>query len=149
MEIHLVLIIRLQNKMFVTDCLVGTATFTPESANHEADLKGKAGTLQLRAIAGLCNAAEFDAASAKLPLHERIIFGDATDQAILRLSESLGPVSDLRHLWKKTYELAFSSKNKFMIRTFSLAEPEGLGLALSPAETQEFKQADVYVLMQT
>jgi sodium/potassium-transporting ATPase subunit alpha len=46
-------------------------------------------------------------------------------------------------LWKKTYELAFSSKNKFMIRTFSLAEPEGLDLALSPAETQEFKQADV------
>ena len=129
--------------MFVTDCLVGTATFTPESA------KGQAGTLQLRAVAGLCNAAEFDAASAKLPLHERIIFGDATDQAILRLSESLGPVSDLRHLWKKTYELAFSSKNKFMIRTFSLADPEGLDLALSPAETQEFKQADVYVLMQT
>jgi sodium/potassium-transporting ATPase subunit alpha len=126
-----------KNKMFVTDCLVGTATFTPESA------KGQAGTLQLRAVAGLCNAAEFDAASAKLPLHERIIFGDATDQAILRLSESLGPVSDLRHLWKKTYELAFSSKNKFMIRTFSLAEPEGLDLALSPAETQEFKQADV------
>ena len=51
-------------------------------------------------------------------------------------------------MWKKTYELAFNSKNKFMIKTFSLAEPEGLDLALSPAEAKEFKQ-DVYVMMQT
>ncbi|OXV12000.1 hypothetical protein Egran_00239 [Elaphomyces granulatus] len=133
-----------KNKMFVTDCLVDTATFTPESARHETVIEGKAaGTRQLRAVTGLCNAAEFDATSAKLPLHERIIYGDATDQAILRLSETLGSVVDLRHMWKKTYELAFNSKNKFMIRTFSLAEPEGLDFALSPAEAKEFKQADV------
>ncbi|OXV11847.1 hypothetical protein Egran_00391 [Elaphomyces granulatus] len=130
-----------KNKMFVTDCLVDTATFIVESARREKSLKEEAaGTLQLRAVAGLCNAAEFDAASAKLSLHERSIYGDATDQAILRLSESLGPVADLRQMWKKTYELAFNSKNKFMIRTFSLAEPEGLDLALSPAEAKEFKQ---------
>jgi sodium/potassium-transporting ATPase subunit alpha len=135
--------------MFVTDCLVDTATFTPESTKHEAVPKGKVGICQLRAVAGLCNAAEFDAASAKLPLYERVIYGDATDQAILRLSESLGPVSDLRHMWKKTYELAFNSKNKFMIRTFSPAGPGGLDLVLSSAEAQEFKQADVYVLVQT
>ena len=135
--------------MCVSDCLVDTATFTPELARHETALKGKAaGTRQLRAVAGLCNAAEFSSASANFPLDERVIYGDATDQAILRLSESLGSVSDLRHTWKKTYELAFSSKNKFMIRTFSLVGPEGLNLALSPAETQGFKQADVYVLMQ-
>jgi sodium/potassium-transporting ATPase subunit alpha len=149
LPVFFILIIRLQNKMFVTDCLVDTTTFIVESARHEKSLKEEeAGTLQLRAVAGLCNAAEFDAASAKLPLHERSIYGDATDQAILRLSESLGPVADLRQMWKKTYELAFNSKNKFMIKTFSLAEPEGLDLALSPAEAKEFKQ-DVYVMMQT
>ncbi|KAL1980779.1 hypothetical protein VTN96DRAFT_3549 [Rasamsonia emersonii] len=129
--------------MFVTDCAISTATFTPESARDEMVVKGKAsGTHQLRTMAGLCNAAEFDAASTQLPLHERPIYGDATDQAILRFSEGLGPVSDLRRLWKKTYELAFNSKNKFMIRTFSVVDSNGLGLALSAAEAVQFKPED-------
>jgi sodium/potassium-transporting ATPase subunit alpha len=129
--------------MFVTDCSIFTAEFTPQSAIDDMASKGKAsGVHQLRAIAGLCNAAQFDAASMKVPLHERPIYGDATDQAILRFSEALGPVSDLRQLWKKTYELAFNSKNKFMIRTFSLAEPDGLGLALSTAEESQFGPDD-------
>lgn len=94
--------------------------------------KGKAsGTHQLRAMAGLCNAAEFDAATMELPIYERTVYGDATDQAILKFSEHLGPVSELRQLWKKTYELAFNSKNKFMIRTFSLATTKGVGLEVS------------------
>src|SRR5271163_4422952 len=118
--------------MFVTECSIFTTNFTPQSARDDMVAKSKAsGVHQLRALAGLCNAAEFDAASTDVPLHERPIFGDATDQAILRFSESLGSVSDLRRLWKKTYELAFNSKNKFMIRTFSLAEPQGLEVALS------------------
>jgi sodium/potassium-transporting ATPase subunit alpha len=130
--------------MFVTDCAISTSTFnSPTSARDEMVLKGKAtGIHQLRAISGLCNVAEFDAAADHLPLHERPIFGDATDQAILRFSEVLGSVSELRLLWKKTYELAFNSKNKFMIRTFALAESKGLGLALSPAESMQFKQGE-------
>ena len=76
------------------------------------------GVHQLRALSGLCNAAEFDAAASKLPLHDRPIFGDATDQAILRLSETLGSVSALRQMARRVYELAFNSKNKFMIRVF-------------------------------
>jgi sodium/potassium-transporting ATPase subunit alpha len=130
--------------MFVTDCSIFTDNFTPESARDDMVAKSKAsGAHQLRAMAGLCNAAEFDAASAKVPLHKRPIYGDATDQAILRFSESLGSSSDLRQLWKKTYELAFNSKNKFMIRTFSLAESEGLGVALSAAEESEFQADDL------
>lgn len=101
------------------------------------------GICQLRAVAGLCNSSEFDAASMKLPLLERTIFGDATDQAILRFSESLGPVSELHRLWKKTYELAFNSKNKFMIRTYLSVIPQGLDIALSPAERENFGSADM------
>jgi sodium/potassium-transporting ATPase subunit alpha len=107
-------------------------------------VKGKSsGIHQLRAMSGLCNAAEFDAAALNLPLHERPIFGDATDQAILRLSETLGSVANLRQMWKRTYELAFNSKNKFMIRTFTLNESSGLGLALSPAESINFRPEDI------
>jgi sodium/potassium-transporting ATPase subunit alpha len=101
---------------------------------------------QLRSIAGLCNASEFDAATNDLPLHERRINGDATDQAILRFSESLGPVSELRQVWKKTFELAFNSKNKYMIRTLELVQEKGLELALSSTEAASFRPEDTYVL---
>lgn len=134
----------LQNKMFVTDCSITDTTFSPETARDDMVSKGKAsGVHQLRAMAGLCNAAEFDAASMKLPLHERQIYGDATDQAILRFSESLGPVSELNQLWKKNFQLAFNSKNKFMIRTFSIVEAQGLELALSAAEESQWKSNDM------
>lgn len=93
---------------------------------------------QLRVVAGLCNAGEFDVASAHLPLNKRKINGDATNQATLRFSESLGSVSELRRMWKKNFELAFNSNNKFMIRVLALAEPEGLNLALSAQEAQGF-----------
>jgi sodium/potassium-transporting ATPase subunit alpha len=103
---------------------------TPESARdemikHRHEGNGVNAVDQLRAIAGLCNSGEFDAASQHLPLHDRKINGDATDQAVLRLSESLGSVSELRRMWKKTFELAFNSKNKYMIRVLALAEEEG------------------------
>jgi len=97
---------------------------------------------QLRSIAGLCNAGEFDASTMKLPLHERKINGDATDQAILRFSESLGPVSELRQMWKKTFELAFNSKNKYMIRTLELVQENGLELALPSTEASTFRFQD-------
>lgn len=105
-------------------------------------LKGKASAIhQLRAVAGLCNAAEFDATTMNLPIHERKVIGDATDQAILRFSEGLGPVSELRSMWKKTYDLVFNSKNKFMVRTFSLVGGE-FGHAMSPAELTKFGRDD-------
>ncbi|KAI9825267.1 MAG: hypothetical protein M1832_001301 [Thelocarpon impressellum] len=137
-----------KNKMYVTECSVGTKEMTPETARDAmmADRRD-AGIVnncidQLRAIAGLCNAGEFDAATLKLPLHERKINGDATDQAILRFSEGLGAVAELKSLWRKTFELAFNSKNKFMIRTFSLAEAEGLDVALPVGEASQFKPED-------
>ena len=132
------LLIFAQNQMFATECCVGSKTMTPEEAqNFMIQSEGTTNSVsQLRSLAGLCNAGEFDAATLHLPLSERKIAGDATDQAVLRLSESLGPVRDLHLLWKKTFELAFNSKNKFMIRTLALANPAGLDLALSPAEAK-------------
>jgi sodium/potassium-transporting ATPase subunit alpha len=54
-----------------------------------------------------------------VPISDRKVNGDATDQAVLRLSESLGSVSELRRDFKKVFEIAFNSKNKFMIRLMS------------------------------
>lgn len=146
-----------KNKMFVTECSIGMHNMTPESARDEMMLSSEDterrqpsnAVTQLRSVAGLCNSGEFDAATSKLPIHERKINGDATDQAVLRFSETLGPVSELRQMWKKTFELAFNSKNKYMIRTFQLEQTEGLGLALSDPETATFRDEDTYVCQLT
>ena len=131
--------------MFATECCVGSKSMTPEEARDFMIKTGSSNNSvsQLRALAGLCNAGEFDVATANLPLSERKIAGDATDQAVLRLSESLGPVRDLHLLWKKTFELAFNSKNKFMIRTLALADSAGTELALAPAEAKAWNSDDI------
>lgn len=135
--------------MYVTECSIATETMTPETARDKMisdreDSRANA-IEQLRAIAGRCNSGEFDTSTNNLPLHERKINGDATDQAVLRFSESLGPVTELRQSWRKTFELAFNSKNKFMIRMLSLVSSEGLEVALSSTEAANFKNTDAYV----
>jgi sodium/potassium-transporting ATPase subunit alpha len=136
-----------KNKMYVTECSIGTYSMAAESARdkmiqHSHEDRGSNAVAQLRTVAGLCNAGEFDAATTHLPLHERKILGDATDQAVLRFSESLGPVSELRRMWKKTFELAFNSKNKYMIRTLGLVDKDGLALALPALEAATFRPDD-------
>lgn len=113
-----------KNKMVVTDICCGDKTYTVDEARKEmaaadfpdGNIPRPVAIDQLRIVGGLCNSGEFDAATMNLPIAERKINGDATDQAILRLSESFGPVSDLRLEWKRTFEIAFNSKNKFMVR---------------------------------
>lgn len=134
--------------MYVTECCIGTNTMTPEAARddliHQRQSKsGRNASEQLRAIAGLCNSGEFDAATNELPLHECKINGDATDQAVLRFSESLGPVTELKNMWRKNFELAFNSKNKFMIRTLSLVEETGGNIVLPGLEAREFSYDDM------
>ena len=118
--------------MVVTDLYAGDEEFTPRAAQDFLAAKEHANGPKkaeyedvldhLRVIGGLCNSGEFDAAAMHLPLADRKIHGDATDQAILRLSESLGSVADLRQQWKKVFEIAFNSKNKFMARVMAPVE---------------------------
>ena len=128
--------------MYVTEYSISDRKFTLSLATEGP---GGNAIQQLRTIAGMCNSGEFDAATANLPLPERKINGDATDQAILRFSECVGPISELRQCWKKEFELAFNSKNKFMIRILSLVEPGGLKFALSPSEAATFTSQHVSV----
>ncbi|KAI1642738.1 calcium ATPase [Daldinia loculata] len=139
-----------ENRMTVTECTIGTHTITVEGAEDELDTSTApavagmvtTGVDQVCAIAGLCNAAEFDAATMDLPIEQRRVFGDATDQAVLRFSERFGSVQQLRQSWQKTYELAFNSKNKFMVRTFSMFRKDCLKATLSEAEAEDFHSGD-------
>lgn len=135
--------------MFVTGCSIATTTMTPEEARdkivmHKNDTNTAGNAVdQLRVLAGLCNSGEFDATTCHLPLNERKINGDATDKAVLRFSESLGETAYLRRLWKKEFELAFNSKNKFMIRTYSLLEAEALKYSVSSSEESHYNSDDM------
>jgi sodium/potassium-transporting ATPase subunit alpha len=134
--------------MYVTEAAIASFNMTSEGARDEMIRQRDANSAQnaldqLRAIAGLCNSGEFDAATSHLPLPERKIHGDATDQAILRFSEHLGSVSQLRTMWVKNFELAFNSKNKYMIRTLFLADKTGLRLALPSDEANQFQDGDM------
>jgi len=123
-----------KNKMVVTDIYAAGQEYTPEAArNLMAEIQSEKEVTsssvesaevinQVRILGGLCNSGEFDAATMNLPIAERKINGDATDQAVLRLSESLGSVLELRRDWKKVFEIAFNSKNKFMVRLMSPAD---------------------------
>jgi sodium/potassium-transporting ATPase subunit alpha len=122
--------------MVVTDIYVGGEEYTPEAArdlmavirseNNFAALSKKRQDVMedLRMLSGLCNAGEFDAATMHLPISDRKVNGDATDQAILRLSEALGSVSELRQTYKKVFEIGFNSKNKFMVRLMAPASQD-------------------------
>ncbi len=124
--------------MAVTEHYIGSGDVSVEAGSAENGTVPPA-VSQLRAMAALCNAAEFDAADMQTPVEKRRIYGDATDQAILRFSERLGSVREVRQGWKKTFELAFRSKNKFMIRTFELVQSEALQGTLPDAERETFK----------
>lgn len=128
--------------MTVTECTIGTTTITADDAELDVSKTESTGLSQMRALSALCNAAEFDAATNNLSVDQRRVYGDATDQAILRFSEKLDSVSQMRQCWQKTFDLAFNSKNKFMIRAFSLFKNDCLHSTLPQAEADEFKQGD-------
>lgn len=135
-----------QGKMTVSDCAIGARSMTVDEACTGVSSSSTIGNAvsQLRALSALCNAAELDAASADLPLAQRKIFGDSTDQAVLRFAEQLesGTVAYLRACWKKTFELAFNSKNKFMIRCFENTRSEPFSQSLSVGHKGSFSNKD-------
>ncbi|KAK3984747.1 hypothetical protein QBC44DRAFT_336401 [Cladorrhinum sp. PSN332] len=139
-----------ENKMIVTDCAIGCQTFTADKARDVVVTnRATAGEMannafdQLRSVAGLCNAGEFDAATKRLLLADRKIHGDATDQAVLRFAESLGSVAELKRCWATKFNLAFNSKNKFMVRVLGFTHPDGLSLALPGGTAAIFEHSDM------
>ena len=131
--------------MFVTDYSVGTEKRAV--GQNLSEKNSDPATQQVRAIAGLCNAAEFDSSTANLPVADRNIFGDATDKAALMFSERLGPASALRNGCKSIYELAFNSKNKFMAKAITFINNETRNVCLSPTESANLSDGSLYVFL--
>lgn len=138
--------------MAVTDCSIGSNNLSmeqlqqackPGNAKEKSDTAQTVG--QLAAMAALCNGAEMDAAQADIPIEKRNIFGDATDTAVLRFSESVaqGNVAYFRSCWQKVFELAFNSKNKFMIRSFAISRSEALNRTLTTQDAAQFTNNDL------
>jgi sodium/potassium-transporting ATPase subunit alpha len=108
-----------QNRMFVqTASILDKAFSTAEARIAIAKGEEQDALEQLHHVAGLCNAAQFDATTLTLPISERKINGDATDTAILRFAEELGNVNALAQNWKLEFDLPFNSKNKYMVVFF-------------------------------
>ncbi|EZF31208.1 hypothetical protein H101_05168, partial [Trichophyton interdigitale H6] len=111
-----------KNEMFVTDCFAGGHEYRADEVKKflgtacEGSNSPNNALERTQVLGALCNAAEIDASTLKLPAQSMKIHGDPTDQAILRFSESLEPTKELKMKWKKAFEIAFSSKNKYMIR---------------------------------
>ncbi|KAI2793421.1 hypothetical protein POX_b03476 [Penicillium oxalicum] len=133
-----------RNKMAVTNYAVHPVDVDLSTSRAETTSRvSKSGLQQLHALSGLCSAAEFDIRTRSLPLSEQTIYGDATDQAILRFSETLGSVSEMRESWNSVFTLGFDSRNKFMIKTFSPAKSESPNLSLSTMEASAFRSKDL------
>ncbi|KAK2590061.1 hypothetical protein QQS21_012260 [Conoideocrella luteorostrata] len=140
-----------QGKMAVSDCSIGSNNLTLDelhgktssASTEKAEVAQTFG--QLASLSALCNGAEMDAAQADIPIEKRNIFGDATDTAVLRFSEIVaqGNVNYFRSCWQKIFELAFNSKNKFMIRCFTIARHEALERTLTNQDAKDFKDSDV------
>lgn len=108
-----------KNKMMVTKFSVGSKPFVTDAIHSEEENIEKPTQTsldQLHAVAALCNAADFAENQKVDKQGERVIIGDATDQAALLFAEQIAPVKETRLKWNVIYDLAFNSKNKFMIR---------------------------------
>ncbi|ETI22497.1 hypothetical protein G647_06572 [Cladophialophora carrionii CBS 160.54] len=141
-----------KNQMVVTDCLIGASAMTAlEAAEDVADdsakfTSKKAALQQLRVVSAVCNAGEFDPTTVHLPLDQRKIIADATDQAILRFSQSLGPATQSRDMWRTRFDLTFNSKNKFALRVVSAECASAVSSTMGVSEANVF-QADKDLLL--
>ncbi|KAF2399720.1 calcium ATPase [Trichodelitschia bisporula] len=139
-----------KNQMTVTDVLVDRQSLTANAATGLTSLEQPPNTAPVPALhllatlSALCNAADFDPTTMHLPFSLRKIIGDATDTAILRLAESLSPVSALRDAWRRVFRIAFNSRNKFMVQVVQHAS-DGVYLTIKGAPDILLRRCSHYV----
>lgn len=136
--------------MTVTDCTIDSRNMSmSEAKDAVVAAKGNGddsarSLIQLGALAALCNTAQIDVLDSALPVSQKRIFGDATDTAVLRFSELLEDdnIAYFQACWQRVFTLAFSSKNKFMIRCFTNTRQEALEQTLHRTASEAFKDSD-------
>ncbi|KAJ2196713.1 hypothetical protein IW144_002784 [Coemansia sp. RSA 522] len=63
----------------------------------------------------LCNAARFDPTSMHLPINGRVVLGDATDCALLRMAEHLCPLQPARRQYNTLLTVPFNLRRRWML----------------------------------
>ncbi|KAI1315762.1 hypothetical protein EDD11_000365 [Mortierella claussenii] len=120
-----------ENKMFITNIAFLDHESTPEEAQSKIEKETKPKSLpqpddnphvlalrQLQLATLLCNNAKFDNETIHLPVPERSVLGDATDSALLRFSAQVADPSALAPCFKRTHEIPFNSRNKWMMTVY-------------------------------
>ncbi|PWY70824.1 calcium ATPase [Aspergillus sclerotioniger CBS 115572] len=107
-----------QNKMFVQSVGLVDQEFSVDELVGEQQ-KSVPLPLALEPLlrgSKLCNDAFFDQETLSLPINERAVNGNATDAAVLRLAETLGPHEGSRpDESERIHQIPFNSKNKWML----------------------------------
>ncbi|KAJ5247284.1 hypothetical protein N7468_002267 [Penicillium chermesinum] len=103
-----------QNRMFVKSLGMVDGEFSVDDLRSHMD-ESEALRNMLRASV-LCNDANFDSETLNLPIHERVVNGNATDAAVLRLADSAGVASPASLApYERVHQIPFNSKNKWML----------------------------------
>lgn len=102
-----------QNRMFVKSLGMVDWEYKTEDLNNGDASEGLKNLLRASV---LCNDAFFDPTTLNLPTNERLVNGNATDAAVLRLADSVG-VTALNNLeaYERIHQIPFNSKNKWML----------------------------------
>jgi len=88
--------------------------------------------------AAVSNRAQFDemqAGNMERPIDQRIILGDASESALVRMCEKIDPVENLRAAYPKIFEIPFNSSNKWQV-TIHKQEQEDEDLLAGKTNTQ-------------
>ncbi|KAJ3236078.1 hypothetical protein HDU81_011195 [Chytriomyces hyalinus] len=108
-----------EGKMTVDKVAFLDKTFDASSADS---INSSVAFKTLHRISHLCNGAKFDADSTEKRVSEKSAKGDSTDVAILKFAEFLGAGEVVRGEYERVFEVAFNSRNKWML---SIVKPRG------------------------
>ncbi|KAJ5554315.1 hypothetical protein N7513_004274 [Penicillium frequentans] len=103
-----------QNRMFVKS--LGMVDWEYDIDDLVPGMESSEALGNLLRASVLCNDATFDPETLNLPVWERIVNGNATDAAVLRLADSVGAATP-RNLepYARVHQIPFNSKNKWML----------------------------------
>ncbi|KAF5273040.1 hypothetical protein FQR65_LT04782 [Abscondita terminalis] len=114
-----------QNKMTVCHLWFNLNSYQVggDDKKHSDKYKLQKGVKPLMRCAILCNRAEFESGTEKIPIAKREIIGDASEAAILKFIESnkmYRSTKNYRARNKKLFEIPFSSHSKFQVSIHGL-----------------------------
>ncbi|OAA64349.1 cation-transporting ATPase pma1 [Niveomyces insectorum RCEF 264] len=136
-----------QNKMAVSTAAFIDRPLTADDLGRmvEEDGEVEASLSRLRLAALLCNDAAFDPATLALPAADRVVQGNATDAAVLRMAAAGKNASTVAARHPRLFQIAFNSTNKWMLTMHPL--PNGSNSAAIGGSYQVFIKGAPDVLL--